>query len=60
MTEQAKKGGKPAAVPDKDKVSDGDLEKVSGGTGAPPPPASDPDQTGDWVGARDGGPVRPV
>ena len=33
MTDQAKKSGKPATVPDKGKVSDTDLEKVSGGTG---------------------------
>ena len=36
MTDQAKKGGKPAAAPDKGEVSDADLEKVSGGTGSPP------------------------
>ena len=37
MTDQAKKGGKPAAAPDKGKVSDSDLEKVSGGTGGTRP-----------------------
>ena len=61
MAEQAKKGGKPAAAPDKDKVSDGkvsdgELEKVSGGTTGTP--ASE--QTGDWVGHLDDGPVRSV
>ena len=45
MAEQAKKGGKPAAAPDKDKVSDDELEKVSGGVGGPEdrrPQADDP------------------
>ena len=45
MAGQAKKGGKPAAAPDKDKVSDDDLEKVSGGVGGPEdrrPQADDP------------------
>ncbi len=36
MAEQAKKGGKPAAVPDKGEVSDADLEKVSGGAAGEP------------------------
>ena len=35
MAEQVRKGGKPAVAPDKDKVSDGELEKVSGGVGGP-------------------------
>ena len=45
MDEQAKEGGKPAAAPDKGKVSDSDLEKVSGGVGGPEdrrPQADDP------------------
>ena len=40
MAEQAKKGGKPAAAPDKGEVSDAELEKVSGGTGSSGSPAS--------------------
>ena len=35
MAEQAKKGGKPAVAPDQGKVSDAELEKVSGGTSSP-------------------------
>ena len=45
MDEQAKKGGKPASIPGKDKMSDSDLEKVSGGVGGPEdrrPQADDP------------------
>ena len=47
MAEQAEKGGKPAAAPDKDRVSDTDLERVSGGVGGPEdrnPHAPDPSQ----------------
>ena len=58
MAEQAKKGGKPPAAPDQDKVSDDELEKVSGGTGGTPPPISE--QGGDWTGSSDGGPIRPA
>jgi len=58
MAEQAKKGGKPAAAPDKDKVSDDELEKVSGGTGVTPRPISE--QGGDWAGHSDDGPIRPA
>ena len=42
MAEQAKKGGKPAAAPDKGAVSDADLEKVSGGA------AGDPHTQDNW------------
>ena len=35
MAEQAKKDEKPTVAPDKDKVADDDLEKVSGGVGGP-------------------------
>lgn len=45
MDEQAKKAGKPASRPGQNKVSDSDLEKVSGGVGGPEdrrPQADDP------------------
>ena len=58
MTDQAKKGGKPAAAPDKGKVSDADLEKVSGGTGSAVNSPNTAVIGGSNVQPRDGDPMR--